>query len=197
MADAHGPFVRELRRNDVAELAAPLAGHVVGHVDAFLHIATGLGHDLSHLASHLASELFLAPEHDLGGAIEDLAALRGGELAPRVERPPRRIDGGVDVGGRRLRDGGDDLAVGGIEVLERFAGRSIDPFAIDVVTEVRDRHVARVPPRRAQAYRHLASTIEEPEGEPADPEDREHDEREGDVRLALRIDVWREAGHVL
>ena len=81
-AHRHRPFVRELGRHDVAELAATLARGVVGHVDALLDIAARLREDLAHLARHFARELVLALEHQLAGPVQDLAALRRGEQTP-------------------------------------------------------------------------------------------------------------------
>src|SRR3989454_684600 len=94
---AHGPLVGELRRNDVAELAAALAGDVVGHVDALLHVATRFGEDLAHLARHLARELLLATKHDLAGPVENLPALRRGMEGPGLKRAEPRLDRAIDV----------------------------------------------------------------------------------------------------
>ncbi len=122
-AHRHRPLVRELGRHDVTELPAALAGGVVGHVDALLDVAAGLGEDLAHLGRHRAGEVVLALEHDLAGAIEDLASLGRGDETPRLERPPCGVDRAVDLGLRRLRRGRDDLARRGVEPLEGLAAR--------------------------------------------------------------------------
>ena len=136
----HRPLVRELRRHDVAELAASLARGVVGHVDALLDIATGFGEDLAHLARHLSRELLLALEHDLAGLVQDLAALGGRVQAPGVEGPPRRVDGAIHIRLRGSRGGRDDLARRWVEVLERLAARRVGPAPVDVVLQMRRGH---------------------------------------------------------
>src|SRR5438093_1211906 len=138
---AHGPLVGELRRNDVAELAAALAGDVVGHVDALLHVATGFGDDLAHLARHLARELFLPAEHRLARPVKDLPALRRRIEAPSVERSARRLDRAIDVRAGRPGDRRDHLACGWIEVLERLTARCLDPAAVDVVAQLWRSHL--------------------------------------------------------
>jgi hypothetical protein len=140
VSHAHRPLVRELRGDDVAELAAALAGDVIGHVDALLDIAPGFGQDLAHLARHLAREVVFATQHDLAGPIEDLAALRRRVQAPRIRGAVRGFDGLVDVGGRGSRRCGDDLAVRRIDVLERLSGDRVDPAAVDVILQMSGRH---------------------------------------------------------
>jgi len=140
MPHAHRPFVRELRGNDIAELAAPLARDVVSHIDALLDIAAGFGEDLAHLASHLPSEVVLPREHDLARSIEDLATFRGGVEPPTVESAPRGIHRPVDVGYRRFRHVGDELSGRGVRVLERLTARGVEPAAVDVILECGRRH---------------------------------------------------------
>ena len=140
VAHAHRPLVGELRRDDVAELAAPLAGDVIGHVDALLDVAARFREHLAHLASHLAREVVLASEHDLAGAIQDLAALGSGVKPPAIESAPGRIHRAVNVCDRRLRDVRDQLAGRGVGVLERSAAGRVEPPAVDVVLERGRRH---------------------------------------------------------
>ena len=105
-------LLAQLGRRRLAELAAALARHVVRHVDGFLDVAAGLGQDLAHLARHVARELLLAPDQDLGRAVEDLAALGRGQRPPAREGLARRrhrrlhvLGAGVGEGARPARRG--------------------------------------------------------------------------------------------
>src|SRR6185437_16011316 len=81
-ARGHADFIGELGGRGLAVEPAALAGHEVEHIDGFLDIAAGLDQHLAHLARHGGGELLLAGDQQLGGAIEDLGAARGGSGAP-------------------------------------------------------------------------------------------------------------------
>src|SRR6185503_11893650 len=131
----------------LAELPAPLAGHVVRHVDRFLDVAARLVQDLAHLARHVAREVLLVLHQYLGGAVEDLAALGGGQRLPARVRLARAGDRPLDVFGSRVGEAADQLGgVGGVAVVERASGSGVLPGPADVVA-VALRHYALSPAR--------------------------------------------------
>src|SRR5439155_10975687 len=92
----------------------------------------------------------------LGGPEQDLAPLRGRKGPPAREGVASRRHRPLDVGGARVVEDADEVAVvGGVAVLERAAGSGADPSAADVVAPA-GRFLASRPgggPRRALAGR--------------------------------------------
>ena len=66
------------------------------------------------------------------GAMQNAAALGAGHRRPDGESRLRRGHGLLDFGGAGLLDAAEDFARGGIDVVERFAGRRGDVAAADV-----------------------------------------------------------------
>jgi hypothetical protein len=131
--DAHLELVAELRRGRLAEEPPALAAHVEAHVDCFLDVAAGLREHFPHLARHQLREVLLLVDQELPEPEQDLAALRGRDEPPLLERRLRGGDCALDVLGARERKGADRVAVGGARRLESLARRGVDPLAGDVV----------------------------------------------------------------
>ena len=133
-ADAHGELVLELAGGGFAEEAAAFAGDIKRFVDRLLDVAPGFGQHLAHFAGHVVGELLLALAQKLTGAEEDFGALGRGHQAPGGK-------GFFGGGYRRIhvfRAGGgkfaDDVGVvGGVDVLEGFAGCRGDPLAANQI----------------------------------------------------------------
>ena len=109
----HLELVAQLRGRRLAEEAAALAGHVDRHVDRLLDVAAGLREHLAHLAAHQLRQLVLLLLEQAREAEEDVAALGRRHEPPLLERGLRRLDGAIDVLGRRAREGPDRLTVRG------------------------------------------------------------------------------------
>ena len=134
LADRHGEFVGQLRRNGVAEHASTFTSHEVSSVDGFLCVATRFFQDLAHLASHVARVVFLALFENLRGAVKHFGAAWRRNETPLGKGAGGGVDGGVDVVLRGALEDADDFAgVGGIEVLEGLSRAGRDPFTIDEV----------------------------------------------------------------
>src|SRR5207253_1917080 len=86
----------------VTTLNTPFAGHQEGHVDRFLDVAARLLEHLSHFPGHLARDFFLVALEDVADAVQELRASRGGRQPPRIERPIRRFDRGIQIIGIRF-----------------------------------------------------------------------------------------------
>jgi hypothetical protein len=69
----------------------------------------------------------------VGDLAQDIVALLGGRIAPgaAVEGAAGRVDREIDVGRAREGVGADELAVGGVEPLERLAALRGQPLAVD------------------------------------------------------------------
>src|SRR5206468_9556087 len=77
-AEAHRPFVAQLRRHRATEQPPALRVGVMRGVDALLYVATRLGQDLPHLARHGARDVLLALHEQIADAVQHLAADRRG-----------------------------------------------------------------------------------------------------------------------
>src|SRR5689334_5524729 len=95
--------------------------------------------DVARLLDRLARVHRLEDRELAGALLEDpcdpeqvLGALLAGEVAPaRLLRPPRGSDRAIHVGGRGLRDLGDDLLGGRVDALEPTAVAGVRFVAVD------------------------------------------------------------------
>ena len=82
---------------------APFAAVVAQDVDRTVHLAARLGQRLALLAGHVAGDAVGSRLEDVGGAMEDLAALRRRDGCPGGLRLARRVDRLPRVGGVATR----------------------------------------------------------------------------------------------
>ena len=125
-----------LGRNIVAAEPRALSTDEPKNVDRAADFAPRFRERLPLLARHLARDLIGSRLEDVGGPVEDLAALGRRQRRPGRLRGPGGRNGLPRVVRVRLLKRSDDLArVGRIPVLERGAATCRDPLAPDEILE--------------------------------------------------------------
>ena len=128
----HGDLVLGEEGHDVAgDLVAGARVELeVARGDA--DVGEGLRPRLAGVLGFDGGELLGIVEDEPGQAVEDAAALEGGEAHPfALEGLPGGGDGGIDLGRAPTRDGGEDLAVRRRAHVDDLAGGRAAPVAAD------------------------------------------------------------------
>ena len=130
-----------------------LLGEPAEELAAVRHLAAGLGHGLAHLQAHQPGEVVGPRGDQVEGPAQDLAALARRGLRPLRLRGHGRLQRGLRIVDRAVRDIGEDRPVGGVDHVEAVTSRRRAPLAPDEeLTAVQGQrfvaHEATVAPQR-------------------------------------------------
>src|SRR5215469_6099991 len=134
LAHRHRKLAGQFGRRGGPKHPPALTRHVVGSIDRFLRIASGLLDDLPHLAGHVARVLLFPLTQDFPSPIDDFSANWSRNEPPLGEGAFGSLHGGIHIRLARLLEDADHFpGVGRVAVFEGFAGRGLDPLAVDEV----------------------------------------------------------------